>query len=80
MVVIGGNVTLTTVVVHGENLFVLAGWFDQMGGWQAVYALNKSVVGTNPNLIFAGEVLNITVPGADIPKISPAWLALTKTR
>jgi hypothetical protein len=79
MTVIGGNVTLTTTVVKGESLWVIAGWFDQMGGWPAVYALNQSAVGKDPNLILPGEVLHITVPAADIPKISPAYLALTNT-
>ncbi|MCF2526484.1 hypothetical protein LZ495_04515 [Yinghuangia sp. KLBMP8922] len=29
------------------------------GGWQALYAKNQSVVGSNPDLIFPGQKLNL---------------------
>jgi nucleoid-associated protein YgaU len=76
-VVVSGKVSLTHVVVHGDTLFGIAQWYKLMGGVTALYDWNHSTVGSDPNLIFPGEVLTITVPGADIPKISPVWLAET---
>jgi nucleoid-associated protein YgaU len=77
-VVISGEVTLTHVVVHGDTLFGLAQWFKLMGGVRALYDWNHSTVGRDPNLIFPGQVLTIEVPGADIPTISPMYLADTQ--
>jgi nucleoid-associated protein YgaU len=76
-VVISGNVSLTHVVVHGDTLYGISQWYKLMGGVTALYKWNHSTIGSNPNLIFPGEVLTITVPGRDIPKISPVWLAET---
>jgi nucleoid-associated protein YgaU len=74
-VVAGGLVHLTTVVGRGDTLYGLAQWFDLMGGWPALYALNHSVIGRNPNLIYPGEKLTLVIPAADIPKISPMYRA-----
>lgn len=72
---IDGYVNLTYTVRKGDNLSNIAGWFDVMGSWEAVYDLNKTVVGNNANLIKPGELLTITVPSADIPRISPVYIA-----
>ena len=79
-VVIGGEVSLTHVVAPGDTLFAISQWYKLMGGYAMLYKWNHSVIGSNPNLIFPGEVLTITVPGADIPRISPMWLAEAKAQ
>ena len=79
-VVIGGEVSLTHVVAPGDTLFAISQWYKLMGGYAMLYKWNHSVIGNNPNLIFPGEVLTITVPGADIPRISPMWLAEAKAQ
>jgi nucleoid-associated protein YgaU len=75
--VIRNKVTLTHIVVPGDTLSGIAAWYKLMGGYTALYAWNRSTVGSNPNLIFQGEVLSITVPQKVIPKISPVFLAET---
>jgi LysM repeat protein len=40
--------------------------------WQALYTANESVIGSNPNLIFAGEVLSLTGVTSAQPEQSPA--------
>jgi nucleoid-associated protein YgaU len=77
-VVIGGNVSLTHVVAPGDTLFAISQWYKLMGGYAMLYKWNHSVIGNNPDLILPGEVLTITVPGAEIPKISPVFLAEAK--
>lgn len=74
-VVVGGEVKLKHVVAKGENLSVIAAWYDQTLGYQAAYALNRSIIGSNPNLLFPGEVLTVVVPAGLIPHIAPVWLA-----
>lgn len=49
----------TYTVVHGDNLSSIAARLHIRGGWQALYNQNKSVVGSNPNLIYAGQKLNL---------------------
>jgi LysM repeat protein len=45
-------------VVHaGDTLSEIAATHGVRGGWEHLYALNKSVVGANPNLIFPGQHL-----------------------
>src|SRR5687768_10437445 len=44
-------------VVRGDTLSKIAVAQDVDGGWQALYAENKSVVGSNPNLIYPGQKL-----------------------
>jgi nucleoid-associated protein YgaU len=77
-VVVSGEVTLTHVVARCDTLYGIAQWFKLMGGVTALYEWNHSTVGSNPNLIFPGQVLAIKVPGADIPTISPMYLADTQ--
>lgn len=47
-------------VVHGDNLSAIAARLHIRGGWQALYNQNRTVIGGNPNLIFAGQKLNLT--------------------
>jgi LysM repeat protein len=48
----------TYTVQSGDTLSGIGARFGI--SWQALYAANESVVGPNPNLIFAGEVLSLT--------------------
>jgi resuscitation-promoting factor RpfA len=45
------------VVQPGDNLSKIAARHGIAGGWQALYALNRQVIGKNANLIFPGERL-----------------------
>ena len=49
----------------GDTLTAIAAALGVPGGWQALYAANKAVIGPNPNLVSAGTVL--AVPGATPP-------------
>lgn len=60
----------TYKVVPGDSLYLIAR--AKLGDgekWPSIYALNKGVVGSNPNLIFPGQVLKL--PG-DTSKPAPA--------
>lgn len=59
-------------VVSGDTLSGIATAQSVDGGWHALYANNKGVVGDNPNLIYPGQ--NLTVPGtskAEKPATTP---------
>ncbi len=49
----------TYTVVRGDSLSGIAARLHTPGGWQTLYANNRSVVGSNPNLIYAGQVLKV---------------------
>ncbi|MFE2430289.1 transglycosylase family protein [Streptomyces sp. NPDC059373] len=51
----GGSYT----VVSGDTLSKIADAKGVAGGWQKLYAANKSVVGGNPDLIFPHQVLTL---------------------
>ncbi len=47
-------------VLPGDSLWAIAKRFYGSGSkWKELYAANKSVVGTNPNLIYPGQVLTL---------------------
>lgn len=73
-----GLVSFTHIVQSGENLTFIAGWYLQMGGEPALYAFNAATIGPNPDLIYPGDVLTVTLRASDVPRISPAWPALQK--
>lgn len=73
-----GLVSFTHVVQSGENLTFIAGWYFQMGGEPALYTFNRATIGPNPNLIYPGDQLTITMSATDVPRVSPAWPALQK--
>jgi nucleoid-associated protein YgaU len=50
-------------VKRGDNLTVIANWFHVHGGAVPLYEWNKSVVGRNPNLIFAGQKIIVAPNG-----------------
>ena len=47
----------TYVVKSGDSLSQIAAKQAVKGGWRALYQLNKSVIGANPNLIRVGQHL-----------------------
>ena len=57
-----------TEVVHvvrpGENLTEIARHLGVSGGWPAVYAENRTTIGSDPDFIRPGERLLVTVPAA----------------
>lgn len=54
-----GGGTQRYTVVKGDTLSGIAAKFHYPGGWQALYAANRKVIGPNPNLIKPGEVLTV---------------------
>src|SRR5882757_8541871 len=49
-------------VVSGDTLSGIAATEHVSGGWPQLYADNRSVVGADPDLIFPGQHLALTVP------------------
>lgn len=49
----------TYTVVRGDTLSGIASRFGVAGGWSALYAANRAVIGGNPNLIYPGQTLVI---------------------
>ena len=47
------------MVKPGDYLSAIASKHGVAGGWQALYALNRTVIGKNPNLIFPGQRLSL---------------------
>ncbi|HEY0536180.1 MAG TPA: LysM peptidoglycan-binding domain-containing protein [Actinoplanes sp.] len=47
------------VVKNGDTLSSIAARLRIGGGWQALYNLNKAVIGPNPDKIVAGQVLRL---------------------
>ncbi|WP_371664075.1 transglycosylase family protein [Streptomyces sp. NBC_00280] len=54
-------------VVHGDTLSAIADDRDVRGGWQRLYASNRTTIGADPDLIVPGQRLNLrtkAAPGA----------------
>jgi LysM repeat protein len=63
-------------VVAGDTLAGIAAVLAVPGGWEALYAANKRVVGPDPNLIRPGTVLRVPRQAAPSPPTSspaPRW-------
>lgn len=60
---------VTYTVKRGDTLSGIAAWFN-LHGYGVLYAANKSVIGTDPNLIFPGE--RITISKSGVMTLSPA--------
>jgi LysM repeat protein len=56
---------VTWTVRPGDTLSAIAAALGLPGGWQALYAANRPLIGPDPDLIHAGTVL--TVPGRQQP-------------
>src|SRR5690348_1805299 len=46
-------------VAPGDTLTAIAAMFAVRGGWPALYAANRHVIGPDPNVIRRGEVLTV---------------------
>jgi nucleoid-associated protein YgaU len=51
--------SVTYTVKPGDTLSGIAEWF-KLHGYGSLYAANRSVIGSNPNVIFAGERITIS--------------------
>ena len=49
----------TYTVQPGDSLSGIAGRLRYNGGWNALYNKNRGVIGGNPNVIYAGQVLSL---------------------
>ncbi len=56
---------ITYTVKRGDNLTVIARWFH-MHGYGSLYDANKSVIGNDPNLIFAGQKITVSSRGMSV--------------
>jgi len=54
----------TYTVKRGDSLSKIAKQLG-LGSWRELYELNKSVIGSNPSLIYSGQTYNI--PGTNVP-------------
>jgi LysM repeat protein len=63
----GQTVPVRYVVVAGETLSGIAEQFAVRGGWRALYAANRQVIGPDPNVIRAGVVLTVPAPSVSAP-------------
>src|SRR3984957_12069448 len=61
----GRPTTARYAVAPGDTLSAIAAALGVRGGWQALYAANRRVIGPDPGLIRPGTVL--TVPGRQAP-------------
>lgn len=67
----------TYTVKRGDSLSKIAKQLG-LGSWRELYELNKSVIGSNPNLIYSGQTYNI--PGTQaVAKPSPAPVQTSQT-
>ena len=76
--------TQTYTVVAGDTLWSIAGRL--LGSplqWVTIYNQNKAIIGTNPNLIHAGQVLTIGIPPVaaySIPYETDRWYTLPSSQ
>jgi len=54
-------------VVPGDTLAAIAAMLAVRGGWPALYAANRHVIGPDPNVIRTGAVLTVPRPAAPSP-------------
>ena len=57
-------------VAAGDTLSGIAAALAVRGGWQALYAANRTVIGANPNEVRAGIVLRVPGPAQAAPRPS----------
>src|SRR5437764_14498558 len=60
-------------VVSGDTLAGIAAALAVRGGWPALYAANRRVIGPDPNTIRPGTVLTVRRPAAPSPPAGPSW-------
>ncbi len=54
-----GKPARSYTVVGGDTLYGIAGSHEISGGWKAVYAANRTVIGGDPDLILPGQRLSL---------------------
>ncbi|MGR6968824.1 transglycosylase family protein [Streptomyces cynarae] len=54
-------------VVHGDTLSGIADSHHVQGGWQGLYAANRTTVGADPDLILPGQRLNLRAKAGKAP-------------
>ncbi len=70
LVVPGVKTPVHYTVAAGDTLSGIAAALEVPGGWPALYAANRRVIGPDPNLIRTGTVLAIPRPAASAPGAS----------
>ena len=70
LVLPGGKALTRYVVVPGDTLSAIAAALAVRGGWSALYAANRRVIGADPGLIRPGTVLALPAP-AGLPPAGP---------
>ncbi|WP_328666574.1 transglycosylase family protein [Streptomyces sp. NBC_00322] len=60
-------------VARGDSLSKIADSEDVVGGWQRLYAQNRTVIGSDPDLILPGQklIVRVEVPGKQKPTAQP---------
>jgi LysM repeat protein len=64
LVLPGQKAPVRYIVATGDTLSGIAAEFDVPGGWRALYAVNRRVIGPDPNVIHSGTVLMVPRPVA----------------
>jgi len=67
LVLPGQMVPVRYTVAAGDTLSGIAAQFAVRGGWPALYAANRSLIGPDPNAIQPGTVLKVPSPTAPSP-------------
>jgi LysM repeat protein len=67
LVLPGQTAPVRYTVAAGDTLSGIAAEFAVRGGWPALYAANRSLVGPDPNTIHPGTVLTVPSPTAPSP-------------
>jgi LysM repeat protein len=67
LVLPGRMVPARYTVAAGDTLAGIAAVFAVRGGWPALYAANRRVIGPDPNTIRPGTVLTVRRPAAPVP-------------
>ncbi len=67
----GTETPLRYAVAPGDTLSAIAAALGVRGGWQALYAANRRVVGPDPGLIRPGTLLTVPPPAAGSRPRSP---------
>jgi LysM repeat protein len=63
VLVLPGQMTpIRYTVMAGNTLSAIAAEFAVHGGWPALYAANRQVIGPDPNVVHAGIVLTLPAP------------------
>ncbi|MFD7406462.1 transglycosylase family protein [Streptomyces sp. NPDC059866] len=67
-------------VVRGDTLSTIAEEQRVQGGWQRLYAANRSTIGTDPDLILPGQRLNLRAKATAAPAPAPTTPAAPESR